>query len=250
MRERFCFLDLRFRFHACPTAAFKYRTLTDVIYPDDGLERRIHRTSYLDGLRGIASLIVFVCHYTEEKHKYLLSSSGLNHDGMPCSWIQLPLLRIIYSGWPMVHVLFVISGASASPYVSSTSRFSLSCRILSLAMPRHRSKGGRIYPISIRNHRLRHQRAHQHADSDPADNVLVSWSARHRAYHCLGDRPIPGPLTSQRCTLPDGSRHSAWMPPTERRRGSQASGYSRPDDCPATFARSLFAKRPRRSHAL
>ena len=111
-------------------------------------------------------------------------------------------------------------------------------------------RGAEYIRSSYGSHRLRQQRARQHADSDPADNELVYWSAKHKAYHCLGDRPILDSLTSQRCTLPDGSRHSAWMPPTERRRGSRASGHSRPDDCPAMFARSLFAKRPRRSHAL
>lgn len=77
------------------------------------LERRptwkLHATSYLDGLRGLASLIVFICHYTEKRHPYFMPTYGLDKDE-PSAIIQLPYVRVIYSGRPMVHIFFVISG--------------------------------------------------------------------------------------------------------------------------------------------
>jgi peptidoglycan/LPS O-acetylase OafA/YrhL len=71
---------------------------------------RLHSTSYLDGLRGIASLIVFMGHYTEENLGWFAEPYGLYEDGAPSSPLQLPFLRVIYSARPMVHIFFIISG--------------------------------------------------------------------------------------------------------------------------------------------
>ena len=84
--------------------------LADVIWPDQRPTYKLHPTSYLDGLRGLASFIVCICHYTESNHGYFVPTYGLNGDGKPSSFIQLPFLRIIYSGRPMVHIFFIISG--------------------------------------------------------------------------------------------------------------------------------------------
>lgn len=72
--------------------------------------QKLHSTSYLDGLRGIASLIVFVGHYTENNVGWYQEPYGLYEDRAPSSPLQLPIIRIIYSGRPMVHVFFIISG--------------------------------------------------------------------------------------------------------------------------------------------
>lgn len=84
--------------------------VAEAVWPDQRKAWRVHQTSYLDGLRGIASVLVFFCHYTEENHKYLLPSYGLSGPSYPSSLIQLPFLRVIFSGRPMVHIFFVISG--------------------------------------------------------------------------------------------------------------------------------------------
>ncbi|QSZ31063.1 hypothetical protein DSL72_000624 [Monilinia vaccinii-corymbosi] len=72
--------------------------------------QKLHPTSYLDGLRGVASFIVFMGHYTEENIGWWTEPYGLYEDGAPSSPIQLPFLRVLYSARPMVHVFFIISG--------------------------------------------------------------------------------------------------------------------------------------------
>ncbi|GKT84094.1 hard surface induced protein [Colletotrichum tofieldiae] len=81
--------------------------------PNDFKHRRLYPTSWLDGLRGVASLIVFFCHFTE-KHVgwYTARAYGIadENDHVTSSPLQLPFLRVVYSGRPMVHIFFVISG--------------------------------------------------------------------------------------------------------------------------------------------
>ncbi|KAA8573717.1 hypothetical protein EYC84_005286 [Monilinia fructicola] len=73
--------------------------------------QRLYATSYLDGLRGVASLLVFFCHFTEENIPFMVPSYGLPiDDPVPSSFMQLPFFRVLYSGRPMVHIFFVISG--------------------------------------------------------------------------------------------------------------------------------------------
>ncbi|KAL2256530.1 hypothetical protein VTK26DRAFT_1532 [Humicola hyalothermophila] len=88
--------------------------VSDHIFPERKQAWRVHPTSYLDGLRGIAAIIVFFCHYTENNFSALTPSYGLNPDDRESSLIQLPFLRIVFSGRPMVHIFFVISGFALS----------------------------------------------------------------------------------------------------------------------------------------
>lgn len=72
--------------------------------------QRIHSTSYFDGLRGVASFIVFLGHYTEENVGWYSEPYGLYEDGASSSLLQLSIIRVIYSGRPMVHIFYIISG--------------------------------------------------------------------------------------------------------------------------------------------
>ncbi|KAM7195579.1 Acyltransferase family domain containing protein [Naviculisporaceae sp. PSN 640] len=76
---------------------------------------KLHATSYLDGLRGLAACSVFAYHYTDYNHKFFLPLYGYNTgDPIPSSLMQLPYVRLLYSGAPMVHIFFVISGFALS----------------------------------------------------------------------------------------------------------------------------------------
>jgi peptidoglycan/LPS O-acetylase OafA/YrhL len=68
-------------------------------------------TSYLNGIRGVACLIVFSDHVTDRyynsrfKPPYGANPAEQNH-----AISQLPILHIIYAGTPMVCIFFVLSG--------------------------------------------------------------------------------------------------------------------------------------------
>jgi peptidoglycan/LPS O-acetylase OafA/YrhL len=68
--------------------------------------RRTHKTSWMDGLRGVAAFIVFIYHTCQADALWLL----YGHQTEPSSFIMLPFFRLIYAGSAMVHIFFVISG--------------------------------------------------------------------------------------------------------------------------------------------
>ncbi|KAI6710833.1 hypothetical protein PZA11_006849 [Diplocarpon coronariae] len=72
--------------------------------------QRLRPTSYLDGLRGVASFVVFMGHYTEETVGWYSEPYGAYEDGAPSSPLQLPFVRVLYASRPMVHIFFIISG--------------------------------------------------------------------------------------------------------------------------------------------
>ncbi|KAI0855288.1 hypothetical protein F4860DRAFT_521683 [Xylaria cubensis] len=95
------------------------RSLFSVVSTQPRKPTKLHTTSYLDGLRGLAALIICIAHYTEVNHPYLTPWYGVSLDpgrrkALEPSWIQLPFVRVLFSGRPMVHIFFVISGFALS----------------------------------------------------------------------------------------------------------------------------------------
>ncbi|KAM7216315.1 acyltransferase [Rhypophila decipiens] len=69
-------------------------------------------TAYLDGMRGLAALIVFFCHYF---YTCFVIAQSYGYDGSSNQHIlKLPIIRLFYQGPPMVAVFFVISGYALS----------------------------------------------------------------------------------------------------------------------------------------
>jgi hypothetical protein len=80
------------------------------------IPRRIHSTSYLDGLRGVAALFVVFAHYQATFFPYL--GTGWHQkeqweDGTEKKnnyVVQFPIIRTFYAPRFMVTIFFVISG--------------------------------------------------------------------------------------------------------------------------------------------
>lgn len=71
---------------------------------------KVFRTSYLNGLRGVAALLVFVRHYTVPYQPLVeLGYGQLYNDETYNGLMRLPFLRLLYDG-PARAVFFLISG--------------------------------------------------------------------------------------------------------------------------------------------
>ncbi|KAF3910910.1 hypothetical protein ABW20_dc0108707 [Dactylellina cionopaga] len=75
--------------------------------------RNLASTAWLDGLRGIACLIVFVFHFQNAYFScwgdtYVFDGTGNSY------FLQLPIIYLLRSGPPMVHIFFIISGFALS----------------------------------------------------------------------------------------------------------------------------------------
>jgi len=70
----------------------------------------VHKTSWLDGLRGLASLSIIAYHWSG----YVLRDSDISYgtpeSDMSSSLLQLPVIRLLYAGPANVCLFFVISG--------------------------------------------------------------------------------------------------------------------------------------------
>jgi len=81
---------------------------------DPGLRTVSHRpgpTAYLDGMRGLAALVVFFCHYF---YTCFVIAEGWGFGERNYHILKLPIIRLFYQGPPMVCLFFVISGYALS----------------------------------------------------------------------------------------------------------------------------------------
>lgn len=79
----------------------------------DHRPEKIHPTAYLDGMRGIAAFAVFICHYSYQCF-VITTGYGAGEPGENNYLLQLPFIRLFYSGPPAVAIFFVISGFALS----------------------------------------------------------------------------------------------------------------------------------------
>lgn len=73
--------------------------------------QKLSPTAYLDGMRGLAALFVFFCHYSYQGFT-IAKSWGCDDDNYEI--LKLPFLRIFYQGPQAVCIFFVISGYALS----------------------------------------------------------------------------------------------------------------------------------------
>lgn len=77
----------------------------------------LHATAYLDGMRGLAAFAVFLCHLSyvtfDIGHVWGAGETLQEMEGNR-NLLQLPIVRLFYSGPPMVAIFFVISGYALS----------------------------------------------------------------------------------------------------------------------------------------
>lgn len=72
---------------------------------------KLHPTAYLDGMRGLAALFVYFCHYS---YQAFTIAEGWGCDTTNYHFLKLPFLRLWYQGPAAVCVFFVISGYALS----------------------------------------------------------------------------------------------------------------------------------------
>ncbi|KAH8680080.1 acyltransferase 3 [Tricladium varicosporioides] len=80
--------------------------------PSDSVHREGFKTAWLDGLRGVASLMVMIHHSSWLWYPNLLQGWGSCPECY--HFVQLPIIRVFYMGSAMVAIFFVVSGFSLS----------------------------------------------------------------------------------------------------------------------------------------
>jgi peptidoglycan/LPS O-acetylase OafA/YrhL len=99
-----------------PDILLKARRAALRAFPTIPEMRTVHKTSFLDGLRGVAAVVVTINHHCMGRKRYFQEPFTLGPYGVGDNAIdftnpfQLPILRIAYTGGSMVPIFFVISG--------------------------------------------------------------------------------------------------------------------------------------------
>lgn len=104
---------LRNRLPLPPPTLFQPSTQKDYTY---ATSVEPHNTKHLNGMRGMAAFAVFLCHLSygtfDINHVYGATEPGQTSTNTHL--LQLPIVRLFYSGPPMVAIFFVISGYALS----------------------------------------------------------------------------------------------------------------------------------------
>lgn len=77
------------------------------VFKDPLPVRRPTPTAWIDGLRGWAALCVTLCHFVASFHEIAYFSWGTANMQ---TWLTLPIIRLPFSGHPMVSIFFVVGG--------------------------------------------------------------------------------------------------------------------------------------------
>ena len=86
---------------------------------DPGKSDGLAPTAFLDGMRGLAAFAVFICHLTygtfDITHAWgARPDPEIHQPNAFREFVRLPIVRLLYSGPPMVAIFFVISGYALS----------------------------------------------------------------------------------------------------------------------------------------
>jgi len=76
-------------------------------------QEKLLPTAHLDGMRGLAAFCVFICHMSYAVF-VVTYGFGQGEPGANPYLFQLPIIRLFYSGPPMVAIFFIISGYALS----------------------------------------------------------------------------------------------------------------------------------------
>lgn len=87
--------------------------LHDVIHSTNVKSHTPRATAWLDGVRGLAALVVFFQHFSLAVKDSRSIVTCFGSPGADSLW-QLPIVRLLYDGGPMVPIFYVTSGCALS----------------------------------------------------------------------------------------------------------------------------------------
>ncbi|KAF2646172.1 hypothetical protein P280DRAFT_439952 [Massarina eburnea CBS 473.64] len=90
-------------------------TLKPSFFGQSPKPRKVHPTSWLDGVRGYASFFVFLFHFQHcFNFRWLVGYGSEDRGGNNYGFTQLPIVRLTYAGQANVAIFWVLSGISLS----------------------------------------------------------------------------------------------------------------------------------------
>jgi peptidoglycan/LPS O-acetylase OafA/YrhL len=109
--------SVRMPLEAIASKACRRSIITSLIpsFLNNPKNRKVHPTSWLDGVRGYASLFVFLFHFQHAfNFIWLVGYGSEDRGGNNYGIVQLPIIRLAYAGQANVAIFWVLSGMSLS----------------------------------------------------------------------------------------------------------------------------------------